>query len=93
MTDAPSPDPARQMDRMLQLLVEAFDAALAYCDEVDPGPLPSGARASTNLPELLREALEEIAGRDGADRLVEHRPGSWEAQHLLALVGAPGAFT
>lgn len=90
MTDKPEPD--QQPIQHVRGLVAAIDAALAYCDEVDPGPLPWGARLSTNLPELLREALEEIAERDGVERLIEHRPGSWEAQHLLALVGAPDAF-
>lgn len=92
MSNDPATHAARQYELVIEMLVDAFDVALSYCDDVDPGPWPSGARASTNLPELVREAFEVIAERDGAERLVEHRPGSWEAQHVNALVGAPGAF-
>jgi hypothetical protein len=68
-------------------LVAAIVRALAECDErTARGP------SSANLPEMLREALEEVADElGGVLRLVEHRPGSWEAQHVTAL--AAGAMT
>lgn len=62
-------------------LVAALVLALTHCDET-----------GDNLPEMLRAALEEVATElGGVLRLVEHRPGSWEAQHVAAL--AAGVMT
>ena len=49
----------------------------------DPdGPVPAWA----NLPEQPSAVLEELGRRHGgAASLVVHRPGSWEAQHVLRL--------
>jgi hypothetical protein len=59
-------------------LVDALVLALAYCDET-----------GDNLPEMLRAALEDVAHELGSVlRLIEHRPGSWEAQHVAALAAA-----
>lgn len=58
-------------------LKDALRAALALADLV-PG---------YNLPELLSSALVEVAGDlgGGSSRLVEHRPGSWEAGLVVQL--------
>jgi hypothetical protein len=41
-----------------------------------------------NLPELLREALEQVATElGGTEQLVRHRPGSWEAENVRQLAG------
>ena len=62
------------------LLVRAIRAAEATCAELD-----------SSFPDLLREALEEVAGElGGAEMLVRTRPGSWEADHLHALVAEAG---
>lgn len=68
-------------------LTTAIGLALDVCDAHDSGPLPGRTiRAGLNMPELLRDALEDVAReRGGTDALVIHRPGSWEAQHVRAL--------
>jgi len=60
---------------VLAQLVDALDDCLAFCDQA------TGA----NLPEMISQALTEIAVRETSWRLVEHRPGSWEATHIVAL--------
>lgn len=55
-------------------LVAAIEATLEECDQ-----------SGWNLPEALSRALTEVAGRHGSYRLIEHRPGSWEASHVEAL--------
>lgn len=66
-------------------LVAALGAAYQLGEDTtyDPaGPVPAWA----NLPEQLREALEALGrSQGGSNALVVHRPGSWEAQHVLAL--------
>lgn len=56
-------------------LVAAIEATLVECDDRD----------GWNLPEALSAALTEVAKRHGSWRLIEHRPGSWEATHIAAL--------
>ena len=75
-----------------RLLVEALRAAWQVCEAAERHTLATGphlaarARAGTNLPEFLRGALEVVAAEvGGPDALVKHRPGSWEAEHVLAL--------
>jgi hypothetical protein len=73
---------ARQFDRLVDLL----DELLKTCDQLSN---PSAeVKAGTNLPELLRGALETVCrnNHSGTDFLTRHRPGSWEAQliHTLA---------
>jgi hypothetical protein len=67
-------------------LDDALNLVLAYCDhhytEVRPG-----VAAGENLPELLREALERAAEARGAEALVRHRPGAWEADWLMRVLG------
>lgn len=58
-----------------EMLVEAIEATLDVCDRRD----------GWNLPEALSHALTEVAVEQGTDRLTEHRPGSWEADHVRAL--------
>lgn len=56
-------------------LVAALAGALDECD-----------RTGSNLPEMLRAALESVAREHGGSwALVRHRPGSWEASHVVAL--------
>lgn len=55
-------------------LVAAIEATLIECDST-----------GWNFPEALSRALTEVAQRHGSPRLVEHRPGSWEAEHVEAL--------
>ena len=66
-------------------LVDALAAAYQLGEDTtyDPGgPVPAWA----NLPEQLRDALEELGRRHGGSAtLVAHRPGSWEAVHVVAL--------
>lgn len=63
------PDPAHAA------LVAALRDALDSCD-----------RSGWNLPELLSSALEELGReRGGTAALVAHRPGSWEATHVVGL--------
>lgn len=59
-------------ERMVDAIAYAYDA----CD-----------RTHSNLPETIRAALEEFAAQHGYTSydLVVHRPGSWEATHILAL--------
>ena len=39
-----------------------------------------------NVPDLISAALMQAAyGLGGSSRLVQHRPGSWEATHVQAL--------
>ncbi len=41
-----------------------------------------------NLPELLREALAQLATElGGTEQLVRHRSGSWEAESVRQLAG------
>lgn len=56
-------------------LVDALRRAHRLCDTT-----------ADNLPELLREALEQL-GRElgGVEELVRHRPGSWEAENVRQL--------
>jgi hypothetical protein len=43
----------------------------------------------TNLPEMLRSALEVVASELGSTHhLVTHRPGSWEADHIRDLAAS-----
>jgi hypothetical protein len=59
-------------------LTAAIRAALIECDDT-----------GHNLPELLSMALTEVAMEQGSFRLIEHRPGSWEATHIEALDMSP----
>jgi len=81
-------------------LADALVRAWRACDT--PRRRPDGSTfAAGNLPEQLSYALGLAAKRLGAlgddDRtgeaagalLVRHRPGSWEAQHVVALVLPP----
>jgi hypothetical protein len=57
-------------------LVDSLRRAHQLCDTGD------------NLPELLREALEQLATEiGGTEQLVRHRPGSWEAVNVRQLAG------
>ena len=75
----------RRHDVVQSQLVDALEAAFQLGEETtyDPdGPVPAWA----NLPEQLSAALEALGRRHGgAASLVVHRPGSWEAQHVLGL--------
>ena len=67
-------------------LATAIERALAVCDACDDGfRTEYGAAAGVNLPELLSAALSRVALEQGSYRLVQHRPGSWEAEHVRAL--------
>lgn len=55
-------------------LTDAITQALTFCDE-----------SGCNLPELISAALTAVAIEQGSYRLIEHRPGSWEAGHIEAL--------
>lgn len=86
-TDATSSaDEYRQRYAEVQAqLVAALAAAYQLGEDTTTdrgGPVPAWA----NLPEQLRDALEELGRRQGGSEvLVSHRPGSWEAQHVRAL--------
>jgi hypothetical protein len=74
-------------------LIAAIRHAWDVCERLDEGPVrPGGPRAGVNLPELLREACEQVA-RDvgGVEAFVRHRPGSWEADVVRRLL-PPDAF-
>jgi len=66
--------PTNDYEIVEQILVAAMLDCLRFCDE-------DGA----NLPEMIAGALTIIARVHGSERLIEHRPGSWEAQHIVAL--------
>lgn len=85
LVTAPEPIPAplarRLVDGAVSVLDEAIRVALDVCDALD-----NGTGSGVNLPELLREALTNVATElGGEDALVVHRPGSWEASHVQAL--------
>lgn len=66
-------------------LVNNLRMILSFLDAMDPPPWRQ-PRVGQNLPEILRMALEEVAReRGGIERLVEHRPGSWEADLVRRL--------
>lgn len=68
-------------------LAEAIRHTLTFCDP--PKEIQPGIYAGQNLPGLLSEALIRVAIENGsAHRLVCHRPGCWEAQHVLALAAS-----
>ncbi len=51
--------------------------------------LSAAWRDGVELGDLLAEALTAVAREvGGSDQLVRYRPGSWEAQHLIALAAA-----
>lgn len=75
-----------------RLLVDALRAAWQVCEAADRHAravtpnFHDGVRAGSNVPELLSAALEVVAAEvGGPDALVQHRPGSWEAEHVHAL--------
>jgi hypothetical protein len=62
-----------------ELVVRQLAAALQDC-------LETAAETGHNLPEMLREALEELAVTyRSVEALVAQRPGSWEAEHVRQL--------
>lgn len=67
--------------------VDTLRQALSNCLDV-------ADQTGHNLPEMLREALEEVAiSRRSVHTLVRHRPGSWEAQLVMQLAeGAQAHF-
>ena len=75
-TDRAALDVRALMESVHQRMVEAIAYAYDSCDQTH-----------FNLPETIRAALEDFAAqRDfNAFDLVVHRPGSWEATHILAL--------
>jgi len=67
------PGHVRTTDELTHAAVDAFDEILR-AGEVD-------------LPSWLAKALASVATRHGSSwALVEKRPGSWEAPHILGLV-------
>lgn len=71
-------------EEVVEQLAGAVRTALAYCDP--PKEVQPGIYAGVNMPELLSEALIRVGIEWGDEHfLVRHRPGSWEAQHVLAL--------
>jgi hypothetical protein len=73
---------ARAVDELTAAIVHALEV----CDALDDGFRTEwGTQAGTNLPELLAAALTRVADLQGSYRLVEHRPGCWEAEHVAAL--------
>jgi hypothetical protein len=74
MGPAGRPD-REQIDRVHQRRVGALAATLALADAGGP-----------DFAGSLANALGELARRHGSvERLVESRPGSWEASHVRAL--------
>jgi len=74
-------------DQVLAGLVAAITAALDSCDP--PRQAQPGVFAGPNLPDLLAMALTEVAAaRGGTAALVRHRPGCWEAEHVVALAAS-----
>jgi hypothetical protein len=62
-----------------EVVVRRLVAALQDC-------LETAAETGHNLPEMLREALEELAVTyRSVEALVAQRPGSWEAEHVRQL--------
>jgi hypothetical protein len=76
-------DPRDIAHRDLARVVDDMAGAILMAWEI-------GADHQADLPGLLSQALQQVA-RDlgGAGVLVEGRPGSWEAVHVLALAGLP----
>jgi hypothetical protein len=90
-------------DNALKNLANALVRVWTVCEDagVEAG---TGIRFGGNLPEALSYALGMAAASLGLDRddvgnpedtdfaaedLVRHRPGSWEAEHVRALVFPP----
>lgn len=72
------------MDEAMTALVDALRFNLAACGQ--PEEIRPGVYTGDNLPERLRAALESLAEEcGGAEALVAHRPGCWEADHVRAL--------
>jgi hypothetical protein len=66
---------ADEIERAHKRLVGALAASLALAD-----------RGGPDFAGCLAAALQDLARRHGsAERLVESRPGSWEASHVRAL--------
>jgi hypothetical protein len=64
-----------EIERTHKRLVVALAASLRLAD-----------RGGPDFAGGLAAALQDLAGRHGsAERLVESRPGSWEASHVRAL--------
>lgn len=80
------PDHAEQL-RLITGAIEVLDEAIALSLDVCDAVGTPGQVAGTNLPELLREALTQVAERlpEREYGLIRHRPGSWEATHVRAL--------
>jgi hypothetical protein len=70
-----------------ELVVRQLAAALQDC-------LETAGETGHNLPEMLREALVELAVTyRSVEALVAQRPGSWEAEHIRQLAaGAQHEF-
>lgn len=75
-----------------RLLVDALRATWQVCEAAERharaaiANLHDGVRAGSNVPDLLSAALEVVAAEvGGPDALVQHRPGSWESEHVHAL--------
>lgn len=80
-----SPTPTDSSSKLCRAAWQVCEAAERHTLATGPH-LAAHARAGTNLPEFLRGALEVVAAEvGGPDTLVKHRPGSWEAEHVLAL--------
>lgn len=79
----------RDLTDAVRQLKSALAAALEACGP--PEEIRPGVYSGVNLPELLAQALTELADeRGGVEYLVRHRPGCWEAEHVRRLVGDAG---
>lgn len=77
------------VDQAVGQLADAIRATLEACDP--PQEVARNVYAGPNLSECLSEALARVAiEQGGTEALVRHRPGCWEATHVLAL--AAGLF-
>lgn len=69
---------------VVEQLANAIRITLAFCDP--PQEIAPGVYCGVNLPELLSAALSRVTEELGDKyELVRHRPGCWEAVHVLAL--------
>lgn len=76
MTERPTEAQRNEMTVLFDAMVKAIDDYEAGCEAL-PG---------WSFPDGLREALEVVAQRrGGSELLVVTRPGSWEADHIVAL--------